>query len=88
MSEAVPEYYGDIYFLRSTPWGVAITFTASSPKEGVYEHDVCVVRLSHTTAKDISQVSSGITRHRHSAFDINRESPPRYHTHATPSHSP
>lgn len=56
MSEAVPEYYGDVYYLRSSPWGIAITFTASSPKEGIYEHDVCVVRLSHETAKTLSMM--------------------------------
>jgi len=56
MSEAVPEYYGDVFYLRSSPWGVAITLTASSPKEDIYEHDVCVVRLSHETAKTLSMV--------------------------------
>ena len=56
MNEAVPDYYGDVYYLRSTPWGVAITFTASSPKEGIEEHDVCIVRLSHETAKTLSMV--------------------------------
>lgn len=54
MSEAIPEYYGDVFYLRSTPWGLAITFTASSPKEGIEEHDVCIVRVSHETAKVLS----------------------------------
>jgi len=56
MSEALPEYYGDIYYLRTTPWGVAITFAASAPKEGIEEHDVCIVRLSHETAKTLSMM--------------------------------
>jgi len=56
MSDAVPEYYGDVYYLRSSPWGVAITFTAQSPKEGITDHDVCVVRLSHETAKTLSML--------------------------------
>jgi hypothetical protein len=56
MSEAVPEYYGDILYLRNTAWGFAITFTASPPKDGFEEHDVCIVRLSHETAKTLSMM--------------------------------
>ena len=56
MSEALPEYYGDVYYLRSTPWGVAITFAVGSPKEGIEEKDVCIVRLSHETAKTLSMM--------------------------------
>ena len=56
MSEVLPEYYGDIYYLRSTPWGVAITFSLASPKEGIEEKDVCIVRLSHETAKTLSMM--------------------------------
>lgn len=56
MSEVLPEYYGDVFYLRSTPWGVAITFSASSPKEGIEEHDVCIVRISHETAKTLSMM--------------------------------
>lgn len=56
MSEAVPEYYGDVLYLRNSAWGFAITFTASPPKDGFEEHDVCVVRLGHETAKTLSMM--------------------------------
>ena len=56
MSEDVPEYYGDIYYLRTTPWGIAITFAVSPPKEGIENKDVCVIRLSHETAKTLSML--------------------------------
>ena len=56
MSENVPEYYGDVYHLRSTPWGVTVTFGVTPHKEGVEGHDVCVVRMSHETAKTLSMM--------------------------------
>jgi len=56
MNELVPEYYGDVLYLRNTAWGFAITFTASPPKDGIEEHDVCIVRLSHETAKTLSMM--------------------------------
>lgn len=56
MNEPVPEYYGDVLYLRNSAWGFAITFTASPPKDGFEEHDVCVVRLSHETAKTLSMM--------------------------------
>ncbi len=56
MSEDVSEYYGDVYYLRSTPWGVAITFAVTPPKDGVEGRDVCVVRMSHETAKTLSMM--------------------------------
>jgi hypothetical protein len=56
MSEVLPEYYGDIYYVRTNQWGVAITFAVSSPKEGVNEHDVCIVRLSHEAAKVLAML--------------------------------
>jgi len=56
MSETLPEYYGDVYYLRSTPWGVTVTFSVTPPKDGIEEHDVCVVRLSHETAKTLSMM--------------------------------
>lgn len=56
MSEQVPEYYSDVFYLRTNPWGVAITFAAASPKEGIPDHDTCVVRISHVTAKALSTI--------------------------------
>ena len=56
MSEVLPEYYGDIYYVRTNQWGAAITFAVSSPKEGVSEHDVCIVRLSHEAAKVLAML--------------------------------
>lgn len=56
MSEVLPEYYGDIFYVRTNQWGIAITFAVSSPKEGVEDHDVCVVRLSHETAKVLAML--------------------------------
>jgi DNA-binding transcriptional regulator/RsmH inhibitor MraZ len=56
MNEPVPEYYGDVLYLRNTAWGFALTLTASPPKDGLEEHDVCVVRLSHETAKTLSMM--------------------------------
>lgn len=56
MSEPTPEYYGEVYYLRSTPWGMAITFGVEPSKEGVQGHDVCVVRLSQQTAKTLSML--------------------------------
>lgn len=56
MGELTPEYYGDVYSIRSSPWGVAITFSVAAPKDGVEGHDVCIVRLSHETAKTLSMM--------------------------------
>jgi hypothetical protein len=56
MSENLPEYYGDVYYLTSTPWGVSITFAVTPYKDGVEGHDVCVVRMSHETAKTLSMM--------------------------------
>ena len=56
MSDLLPEYYGDIYHLRSNPWGVAVTLGLSAAKEGIDEHDVCTIRISHETAKTLSMM--------------------------------
>jgi DNA-binding transcriptional regulator/RsmH inhibitor MraZ len=56
MNELVPEYYGDVLYLRNSAWGFTVTFAVSSPKEGFEEHDVCTVRLSHETAKTLSMM--------------------------------
>lgn len=56
MNEVLPEYYSDIYHIRSSAWGMAITFAVSPPKDGIQEHDVCVVRLGHVTAKTLSMM--------------------------------
>lgn len=56
MSEQLPEYYSDGFYIRTTPWGVVITLVAASPKDEVPDHDTCVVRLSHATAKAMSMV--------------------------------
>ena len=56
MGELTPEYYGDVYSIRSSPWGVAITFSVGAPKDDVDGHDVCIVRLSHETAKTLSMM--------------------------------
>ena len=56
MSEIVPEYYGDTYYIRTNPWGVAITFSLAPPKDDVDGHDVCVVRLSHEAAKALAMM--------------------------------
>jgi len=53
MGELTPEYYGDVYSIRSSPWGVAITFSVGAPKDDVDGHDVCIVRLSHNTLYEI-----------------------------------
>jgi hypothetical protein len=56
MGELTPEYYGDVYSIRSSPWGVAMTFSVAAPKDDVEGHDVCIVRLSHATAKTLSMM--------------------------------
>ena len=56
MSEGIPEYYGDTYYIRTNPWGVAITFAVAAPTDDVDGHKVCIVRLSHETAKAISMI--------------------------------
>lgn len=56
MSEVLPEYYGDVFYLRSTPWGVTITFSLTPPKDGIEERDTCIVRLSHETTKTLSMM--------------------------------
>jgi hypothetical protein len=56
MSEVLPEYYGDIYYVRTNQWGIAVTFALSSPKEGGEDRDVCVVRLSHEAAKVLAML--------------------------------
>jgi len=57
MGELTPEYYGDVYSIRSSPWGVAITFSVASPRDKIEGHDVCIVRLSHETAKTLSMMT-------------------------------
>lgn len=56
MSEVIPEYYGDTLYIRSNPWGVAITFSVGAPTDEIDGHNVCVVRLSHETAKVLSMI--------------------------------
>jgi len=56
MSEVLPEYYGDIYYVRTNQWGIAITFSVSPPKDDVDGHDVCIVRLSHEAAKVLAML--------------------------------
>ena len=56
MSEQVPEYYSDIFHVRTNPWGVALSFAVSAPKDGIEQRDICVVRVSHETAKAISML--------------------------------
>lgn len=56
MNELVPEYYGDVLYLRNSAWGFTLTLAASPPKDGSEEHDVCIVRLSHETAKTLSMM--------------------------------
>lgn len=56
MNEQIPEYYGDVFHLRTSVWGVATTFAVQSPKEGVEGRDICVVRLSHEAAKALAMI--------------------------------
>ncbi len=56
MFETVPDHHSDTYYLRTGPWGVAITFSLASPKEGIDDKDVCVIRISHETAKALSMM--------------------------------
>lgn len=52
----IPEYYGDIIHVRTGPWGVAITLSVGPPKEDIEGHDVCILRLSHETAKILAMI--------------------------------
>ena len=56
MSEQLPEYFSDIFYIRTNPWGVAITFGLSSPKDDIPDRDASVIRLSHETAKTLSMM--------------------------------
>ncbi len=56
MDEITPEYYSDVYSIRSSPWGVAVSFSVASPKDDIEGHDVCIVRLSHETAKTLAMM--------------------------------
>ena len=56
MTEIIPEYYGDVFYLRTSPWGVAITFGLGPPKDGTAFRDVCTLRLSHETAKALAMI--------------------------------
>ena len=56
MSEATPEYYSDVFSIRSSPWGVALGFSLSPPKDNVDGHDVCTVRISHESAKALAML--------------------------------
>jgi hypothetical protein len=56
MSEQVPEYYSDTFFLASNPWSVAITYSLSDSKTGKEGQDVCTVRMSHATAKTLTML--------------------------------
>lgn len=57
MNEQLLEYYGDVFQLTTNVWGVSLVFglTAPKPKEGTIR-DVCVVRISHETAKALSMM--------------------------------
>lgn len=56
MNEQIPEYYGDVFNLRTSVWGVATTFSTQAPKDGIEGRDICVVRLSHETAKALAML--------------------------------
>jgi hypothetical protein len=56
MNEQIPEYFADVYHLRNSVWGVALTLSVSSPKEGVEVRDICTIRFSHETAKTLSML--------------------------------
>ena len=56
MNEQITEYYSDVFYLRTSPWGVAVTFAEASPKDGIPERDTCIVRLSHETAKAMTMM--------------------------------
>lgn len=52
----VPQYYSDTFYLVTNPWEANIIFTLSPPKEGIAGHNVCVMRLSHETAKALAMM--------------------------------
>jgi hypothetical protein len=58
MNEQLPEYYGDVFQLTTNVWGVSLVFGLSvpKPKEDATARDVCVVRISHETAKALSMM--------------------------------
>lgn len=58
MNEQLPEYYGDVFQITTNVWGVSLVFSLSEPKpkEGAMARDVCVVRISHETAKALSMM--------------------------------
>lgn len=56
MNEQIPEYYGDVFYLRTSVWGVATTFAVQAPKDGIEAHDICVVRLGHESAKALAML--------------------------------
>jgi hypothetical protein len=58
MNEQLPEYYGDVFQITTNVWGVSLAFglSAPKPKESAAVRDVCVVRISHETAKALSMM--------------------------------
>lgn len=56
MSEQLPDYYGEVFNIMTTPWGASITFGVGPHKPKEEGHDVCVVRLSHETAKSLAML--------------------------------
>jgi hypothetical protein len=56
MSEPVPEYYGDVFSIRTSPWGVAVTFGVAPPTDKIEGHDNCVLRVGHETAKTVAMM--------------------------------
>lgn len=58
MSEQLPEYYGDVFQLTTNVWGVSVIFglTSPKPKENTQTQDVCIVRVSHETAKALAMI--------------------------------
>jgi len=58
MNEQLPEFYGDVFQLVTNVWGVSLVFSLSAPKpkEVAKARDVCIVRVSHETAKALSMM--------------------------------
>ena len=56
MNEKVPEYYSDVFSIRGSPWGIALVFSLSPPKDNVDGQDVCTIRISHESAKALAML--------------------------------
>lgn len=80
MSEAVPEYFSDVFHFSFSPYGLAIAFgtraVRAAPGPAPAEEDRVVVRMSLEQAKVLSMLLRKSLRQYEEAAGVSIELPP------------